>query len=219
MNGSSVSSRMLRFAAACALLGTAAHAQSFNFGFDSIADGANADLGAPAGVTFRLGTFSPDLDSDGDTISGSDRWQVDTGDVVVRPPSFYDRGAAPSSPNALDSINGTTLMLFSSSQTLGSFSVTLDGDTFGENPVYLEFYSVGTSANTLLGSITLDQTTPFFVGTLGTTLANVDMIVLPSGALYDNFSYTVVPEPSDYAIATAAMLGAYGYFRRRSARA
>jgi hypothetical protein len=194
-------------------------AQSFNFGFDSLADGADANLGAPAGVTFHVGTFSPVLDSEGDAIPGSDRWSVDAGSgaVVVRNPSFYDRGAAPSSPNALDSVFDTTLLMFGTSQILSAFSVTLDQDTFGENPVNIEFYSVGASANTLLGSIAVNQNTPGFIATLSGSLAGVDMIVLPSGALYDNFSYTAVPEPETYLFVSAGLLCGFGLLRRRFA--
>ncbi len=211
-----------RAVAVAALLTGASHlnAQSFNFGFDGLADGANADLGAPAGVTFRVGTFSPDLDSEGDAIPGSDRWTVDdsAGPVAVRNPSFYDRGAAPSNPNALDSVFDTSLMLFSSPQSLSAFSVTLDLDTFGDNPVSIEFYSIGASANTLLGSISVDQNTPGFLATFSGSLAGVDMIVLPSGALYDSFSYTAVPEPGTYAFVSAGLLCGFGLLRRRFAR-
>lgn len=213
---------LFRTLAVLALLAGASqlNAQSFTFGFDSLADGANADLGAPAGVTFRVGTFAPDLDSEGDAIPGSERWAVDAsaGAVVVRNPSFYDRGAAPSAPNALDSVFDTTLMLFSTPQSLSAFSVTLDLDTFGDNPVSLDFYSIGPSANTLLGSIPVDQNTPGFLATLSGPLAGVDMIVLPSGALYDSFSFTAVPEPETYALVSAGLLCGFGLLRRRFAR-
>ena len=202
------------FAAAASL-----QAQSFLIDFDSVSDGASANLAAPSGVSFGIGTFSPNLDSEGDVIPGTSRWQVDTsaGSPVVRNPSFYDRGAAPSAPNALDAVFETVLVRFGSSMALSNFSIALDNDSFGTDGVAIEFYSVGATANTLLASIAIDQSIPGLIASLSTPITGVDMVVLPSGALYDSLAFTVVPEPSEWAVAAAGMMGVIAWMRSRRA--
>lgn len=209
--------QLLLAAIVAATASTGLIAQSFVLGFDSQTDGSAANLSAPSGVSFAVGTFSPDLDSEGDFIDGSDRWRVDVDAdaVLVRNPSFYDRGAAPSSPNALDAVFDTVLVSFSSPQVVSGFSVRLDNDTFGFDGLAIEFYSVGSSSNTLLGSIPIDQAVPGFLATLAGPLAGVDFVVLPAGALYDDLSFTAVPEPSEWGFLAAGALGAVAWFRSR----
>jgi hypothetical protein len=202
------------FAAAASL-----QAQSFLIDFDSVSDGASANLAAPSGVSFGIGTFSPNLDSEGDVIPGTSRWQVDVsaGSPVVRNPSFYDRGAAPSAPNALDAVFETVLVRFGSTMSLSSFSVALDNDTFGTDGTAIEFYSVGATVNTLLASISIDQSIPGLIASLSTPISGVDLVVLPSGAMYDSLSFTAVPEPSEWAVAAAGMMGVVAWMRSRRA--
>jgi len=209
-------SRSLSVASAVFAAAASLQAQSFLIDFDSVSNGASANLAAPAGVSFGIGTFSPNLDSEGDVIPGSSRWKVDTsaGSPVVRTPSFYDRGAAPSSPNALDAVFDTVLLRFNASMALSSFSVTLDNDTFGTDGLAIEFYSVGATSNTLLASIPIDQAVPGLIASLSTPISGVDLVVLPSGAMYDNLAFTAVPEPSEWAVAAAGMLGVVAWVRR-----
>lgn len=212
-----ISSHFRAALATCALVAAASlHGQSFTFNFDSLADGAAANLAVPAGTSFEVGTFTPDLDIDGDAIPGSERWRIDlfAAPVVVRDPQFYDRGAAPSGPNALDAVFDPTLLVFSAPQSLLNFSVTLDNDSFGDSAAVIEFYSVGANSNTLLASIPIDQTTPGLIASLSVPVAGVDMVVLPAGAMYDNISYTAVPEPSTYAFAGGIMLCGAALLRR-----
>jgi hypothetical protein len=205
--------------ATASLLATAASAQSVSISFDTLNSGAPANLAAPTGVSFGEGTFSPDYDSEGDVIAGTERWRLFDGasPILVRNPSFYDRGTAPSGLVALDGVFQTTLMRFSSSQLLAQFSVTLDKDTYGDPAAMIEFYRVGATGNTLLGSIAANQSSPGFTAALAAPLSGVDMVVLPAGALYDDIRYSAVPEPGSV---TLTLIGVAGLaLRLRRSRA
>lgn len=193
---------LIPIVAGLALAGSAA-AQSTLIQFDALVSGDAANLAAPSFLQFNEGTFSPDYDADGDVIAGSERWRTatDAAPIVVRDPAFYDRGLAPSGSLALDGVFQPTLINFTSHQSLTEFSVTLDNDSYGDPSAQILFYSVGASGNSLLASIPVDQTVPGFTATLAQPLSNVDMIVLPSGALYDDVRLAVVPEPGSTALA------------------
>ena len=81
--------------AAALLLAQVAQAQSYSITFDSLNSGTPANLAAPIGVSFGEGTWSPDYDSDGDAIQGTERWRLFDGasPILVRNPTFYDRGS------------------------------------------------------------------------------------------------------------------------------
>jgi hypothetical protein len=210
-------SRNLAAALLLAAATTGAVAQSFSIGFDALSEAAPANGAAPSLVSFGVGTFSPNLDGEGDAIPGTERWRLlgSAGPVVVLDPQFYGRGVAPSAPRALDSVFDTTLMLFTSRQAVTSFSVTLDQGGFGFSDMFIELYQVGATTNTLLASIPVDQTIPGFVATLSAPVAGVDMVVLPAGSLYDNLNFTAVPEPADYALVGSGLLGAIALLRRK----
>lgn len=204
------------------LLAAAAQAQSYTINFDNLTSGTSANLAAPSGVSFGEGTWSPDYDSEGDVIAGTDRWRLfdGAGNILVRNPAFYDRGSAPSGLVALDGVFQPTIMSFSSPQMMAQFSVTLDNDTYGDSGTMIEFYRVSSSGNTLLASIPADQTSPGFTAALAAPVSGVDMIVLPSGALYDNIRYSSVPEPGSIALTLAGFAG-FGtllFLRRNSAK-
>lgn len=204
-----------------AILATSSQAQSTRIEFDSLASGDPANLAAPSFLQFNEGTFSPDYDADGDVIPGSERWRILDGaaPIVVRDPQSYDRGIAPSGTLALDSVFQPTLINFTSRQLLTEFSVTLDNDSYGDPNAVIQFFSAGADGNSLLASIPVDQTVPGFTAKLDRSLSDVDTIVLPSGALYDNVSLSVVPEPGKQALALVGA-GALGIalLRRKGAK-
>jgi hypothetical protein len=194
---------LLGLAAVTVLTAGAAQAQNYFLNFDAGLSGSSANAQAPVGLSFHYGALVPDLDEYGDPIPGTDRWQIDTSapDVTVQNPMFYDRGPAPSPFNALDSVFSPTLLLFSAPQNLSSFSLVLDNDTFGTPGLFIEFYASSPTMDTLLASLPINQLTPGFIASIG-AVSGVNKIVLPGGALYDNLSFSVVPEP-----ATGALLG------------
>jgi len=201
------------------LLATAAGAQSYSISFDTLNSGAPANLAAPSGVSFSEATWSPDYDTEGDAIAGTERWRLFDGasPILVRNPSFYDRGTAPSGVVALDGVFQTTLMRFSSPQMLAQFSVTLDKDTYGDPAATIQFYKVGTAGNTLLASIPANQASPGFTAALAAPISGVDMVVLPAGALYDDIRYSSVPEPGSTALCILGLSGLALFLRRRRA--
>jgi hypothetical protein len=202
------------------LFATASQAQSISITFDALSSGTPANLAAPAGVSFGEATWSPDLDADGDVIAGTERWRLFEGSspILVRNPSFYDRGSAPSGLVALDGVFQPTLIRFSSPQMLARFSVTLDKDTYGDPSAAIEFYRVGSAGNTLLASIPANQTSPGFTAALAAPVSGVDMVLLPSGALYDNIQYSSIPEPSSVALSLVGLagFGTFLFLRRTS---
>ncbi len=204
------------------LLASAAHAQSYSINFDSLNSGTPANQAAPAGVSFGEGTWSPDYDSEGDVIAGTERWRLFDGasPVLVRNPSFYDRGTAPSGLLALDGVFQPTLMKFTSPQLLAVFSVTLDKDTYGDPGATIQFYKSGPTGNTLLASIPANQAVPGFTAALAAPVSGVDMVLLPSGALYDDIKYSSVPEPGSIGLGLLGLagLGAVSFLRRSSAK-
>lgn len=204
---------LLSLASMAVLAANAANAQNYFLNFDAGLPGSLANDQAPSGLSFHYGVLLPNLDEYGDPILGTDRWQIDVTapGVTVENPMFYGRGPAPSLSNALDSVFSPTLMLFSAPQELSAFSLTLDNDTFGTPGLFIEFYASGLTTDTLLATLAVDQLTPGYIASIG-ALSGVDKIVLPGGALYDNVSFSVVPEP-----ATGALigLGALGLILRR----
>lgn len=180
----------------------------FTMNFDSQADGTNANLFAPVGLSIVYGVYEPDLDIEGDPIPGSESWREDItapAVLVQEPQSFYGRGLAPSIPNALDAVFQPVLLLFDTPFDLTSFSITLDNDTFGTNESVL-FYD---NANTLVHSAPVDQTVAGVQVNVG-AIGSVSKVVLPSGALYDNVS--AVPEPSSALLLLSGL--AAGLMRR-----
>ena len=208
--------------AAVLLIATGSRAQSISITFDALNSGTPANLAAPTGVGFGEAAWSPDLDADGDGIAGTERWRLFEGSssILVRNPSFYDRGSAPSGLVALDGVFQPTLMRFSSPQMLAQFSVTLDKDTYGDTGATIQFFRVDSMGNTLLGSIPANQTSPGFTAALAAPINGVDMILLPSGALYDNIQYSSIPEPDSVSLGLVGLtgLGALLFLRRTSVR-
>lgn len=193
---------------------------TYSFNFDS-ATGSPAlasqfDTGA---VSFHNAMWAASKDADGIDIAGTEHWQIDTVSdasfpVTVENPLDYDRGAAPSGDFALQALWQPVILSFDQTLDLTNFSVTLDNDTYGLSNVTIDFVS----GATIVGQITIDQTTPGFTATLA-SISGVTGIVLASGAFYDNLSFTAtasaVPEPSTYAALIGAAGLGWGVWRRR----
>ena len=115
---------------------------SFNFNFDGVASGsqANSAIGSATGmVSFVNAVYAPLLDGFGDPIPGSERWMPDpdpaTPAVVVEDPST-SYGPAPSVANALNALWQPVLMQFANPVWLDMFSVTLDNSILAIFPCY-----------------------------------------------------------------------------------
>lgn len=181
------------------------------FDFDGATPATTVGSALPTAV-FLQNAYWETLDDNGDPLAVPG-FRADTSSpaVLVGDPNIAGYGSAISG-NALDATNGPVMFTFASALNLSSFGVKLDNSSFGNipqtggNPAFgtnILFYD---SADTLLGFIAVDQTVSgFTVADLG-TFNNVSKVVLPSGAFYDNVSFTAaaVPEPA------AALLGSLG---------
>ena len=182
------------------------------FTFDSVVSGTDANSLSQAGVTFQPGIFTPDTDSFGSDIPGTEKWRVDgtAPAVTVDNPNLFGRGNAPSPNNALNALFQPVLVLFPTSTDVTGFTATLDHDTFGDAHLTVNFYDTN---DNLLSSLPLDQTVPGFTFTSG-ALNGLSKVVLPAGAFYDNVSFTAVPEV-DGRVLTAGLLLAGAALARR----
>lgn len=185
--------------------------------FDSVAAGSTANSAAPAGISFVEAEFSTETDEFGDEIPGSEKWRVaaDGTDVLARNPDTFDGGfygPAPSGPNALDARWAPVLVQFADGIDLAGFSVTLDNSGFGNLvPADLLFLD---ATGLILATLVADQTVPGYVASWSGALYGVSGILLPSGAYYDNISYSAVPIPPA-AVLMFSALSALGFSARR----
>ena len=210
--------------AATALAVSAVSAASFSTNFDNQPDGTLASVFSNADFSFHNGVFGPLKDGEGLNIPGSDQWQIDVASDTSFPLTVVETGAvsggygdAPSSPNALNGVDQTVLIVFNQFVDITNFSVTLDNSTFGNLSATSSDFVNGA---TVVVSNPADQTVSGLVVNVGSAFG-VKTIALPAGAYYDNlsFDYTVsaIPEPSSFA-ALAGLAGlALAASRRRRA--
>ncbi len=205
--------QLLAALAIAAALPAGALAQGFVFRFDHVASGSEANSALSGGVTVEPAFYSPSLDGDGNSIPGTDAWRIDTfaPAVTVDNPLGFDRGAAPSPSNALNALFQPVMLLFPTPEYVGLFRVVLDGDDFGSS-LPIEFYD---SSETLIWSMEVDQSIPYLAVDAFPGVGGVSKIVLPAGALYDNFVITPVPEVDARMLAGAVILGVGVWLRRR----
>lgn len=206
------------FGGVTAALALSVHA-SVLLGFDDAPSGTPANVLAPPALRFEPAVLDYDYDAAGDPIPGTLRWRADASApaVVAENPELYGRGQAPSPDNALNASWQPVLVLFPQSFDLTTFSVTLDHDPFGLNGTLPGFSDVAIQfldANgAVLASIPVDQTQPGFRAEAG-PVADVDSILLPAGAFYDDLRLAPIPETGLWPL--AAGLGAllWGGWRR-----
>jgi len=197
---------------AAALLGAAATGQAagpFNLNFDGT--GSVASDFAPIFLTIGYGQFVPTLDGNGDSISGSEHWELDlnAAPVPVINPSTVGWGVAPSPSKALDVRDGAVLLVFDQPYAFESFSATLDNSTLGDLVnTAVKFYG---ASNNELFSADVNQSTPGATVNVG-YIGEVKTIMLPSTAFYDNVQ--VVPEPATF-VSLMAGAGLLAMRRRR----
>ena len=188
--------------------------------FDSVPSGSEANSAAPAGVSFYNAHLALDQDSSGADIAGSEKWQVDAANpsLDVSDPSYRGYGKAPSGVNALNAVDQPVLMLLAQPINLGYFSVTLDNSTrgnLGDSPI--QFYSRNGNVDTLVGSLSADQSISGYSAVTYDPLASVDRILFPSGAYYDNISLAAVPEPATSGVVLGIAAAAGAFWLRRKA--
>lgn len=193
--------------------GTGNAATVFNFNTGA-ANNTTGDV-FPTTVAINYG-FLETEDANGDPLSVP-TWIPDTGapsPVILGNPSLGGYGAAIDG-NALDAVLSPVLFSFGTPVNLTGFGVTLDNSTLG-TPFGTEvsFYD---ALDALLFNIPVNQSVSGFSVSEALSLTGVSKVVLPSGAFYDNvsFSATAVPEPSRALL--LGLAGALALFRRRRA--
>ncbi len=174
--------------------------------FDGPPSGNAANTFAPVGWSFDFGIFAPSLDGFGDPIPSSDHWQIDTSapTVLAEDPTTRGYGAAPSPKNALNGVDQTILLTFSTPLNLLHFSTVFDDSSLGNlGPQSIDFYS---ATDTLLYSLPVDETVRKFVANFDGTLPEVSKVVFPNNAYFDNLSLNV-PDSGNTAVLVAMGLG------------
>lgn len=208
---------LLTALAATAAIAPLAHGAT-SFGFDASDLTTTSGTALPGTVTIENAYWETE-DEFGDPLA-TPGFRADTSmTVAAADPSVFGYGPAISG-NALNGVDGPVMFTFSSALTISNFGVTLDNSTFGNIPTSGGNPAFGTNilfydaSDTLVGFIALDQTVSGFTVADTSTFNDVSKIVLPSGAFYDNLTFTAVPEP---AAAALGLLGCVALLRRRRA--
>lgn len=187
------------------------------FGFEDPDLTLTSGTALPVSVTIQNAYYET-VDENGDDLLVPG-FRADVGTTIALDPSTVGSGPAVSG-KALDGTNNPIMFNFASAVNLSNFGVFLDNDSFGTIPMTGGNPAFGTNilfydaADTLIGYIGVDQLTPGFVVADSGTFNNVSKIILPTGAYYDNLSFTAnaVPEP---ATAVLSCLGALAMLKRR----
>ena len=206
--------KLLPFLALAAMCASSQAATVLSFSFSSSA--APVVTGDPlVGSLSAAYAYIETVDGNGDPLPlPSYRVDLTAPALAFGDPSARGYGAAISG-TALDAVDQAVLFSFTTPQNITTFAVTLDNSTLGTPcGTNVEFYD---SLDELLFSIPVNETASGFSVNQALSLTGVSKVVLPSGAFYDNASFTVaaVPEPS-----RALLLGLFAgvaVFRRRRA--
>lgn len=187
------------------------------FGFEDPDLTLSSGTALPVSVTIQNAYYET-VDENGDDLLVPE-FRADVSVTIALDPSTVGSGPAVSG-KALDGTGGPIMFTFASAVNLSSFGVFLDNDSFGTTPQVGGNPAFGTNilfydaADTLIGFIGVDQLTPGFVVADSNMFNSVSKVILPSGAFYDNVSFTAtaVPEPTSAAL---ACLGTMVLFKRR----
>ncbi|HEY6529900.1 MAG TPA: hypothetical protein VIZ65_14520 [Cellvibrionaceae bacterium] len=210
----------ISFIALCTLAANQSFAASVEINFDSVVAGSTANSAAPSGVTFYQAHYVNDLDTFGDEIPNTQKWQIDTFNDVSTPvtvdnPLSFNYGASDSGSNALNALWQPVLMHFDAAINLTEFSVVLDNSSYGDlTPSSLYFLD---SNKNILGQLAFDQSVPGAVVTLTAPVNGVRNVLLASGAFYDTIQISSVPLPPTLALFLSGLV-LFGIIKPRKAR-
>jgi hypothetical protein len=199
---------------------------TYEFTFDDAQAGTPAnELYQPdgLGITFWPAIYDCDRDKDNYKIPGTERWRKDEfgPEILIDDPSSYERGNAPSPPNALDGVYRPIIIEFETPFDIAEngLAFVLDNDAYGfngfdqeNNPDTALF--VYNADFTLIDKKPIDQTQPGFSLVVG-DYERVKYFMLPLGGFYDNVYVSGEPIPEPSALLCLLTLGAALLVHRR----
>ncbi len=210
-------SSLIKMAAAVAMASVGHGATTFDF---EDTDAASTTGTPPTTLVSVQNAYWETEDEFGEPLAVPG-FRADVGStVLLGNPELAGYGPAISG-TALDGTNGPLMFTFASTLNLSGFGVSLDNSTLGNIPMTGGNPAFGTNilfydaADNLVGFIAVDETVSgFTVSNDPGNFLNVSKVVLPSGAFYDNLSFSAqaVPEP---AAAGLACLGVLALLKRR----
>jgi hypothetical protein len=180
------------------------------FSFDSDAT-VNAYTGPALGSSIQIGFGVQEDILDGfGSDTGGDRWVFELAPIDPITADPTSQGYSPGG-SFLNAFNQTALISFGTDFNITSFSIVMDGSTFGVTSS-VEFYN---SNDDLITSLDAFGLVANYMVT-GSNISGVSKIVLPAGAFFDNMtlSGSAVPEPSAVMLLGLASLGFVARRRR-----
>lgn len=193
-----------------AFAATLVTSQAAVFSFDSNAT-VNSSTGPALGSSVQIGFgITEDILDGFGSDTGRDRWVFDPApiDPITENPATFGYGPSGSSLNAF---NQTVLINFGDVFNLTTFSIFMDGSTFGSTSS-VEFYNANDDLITSLDALGLIAN----YEVTGSNINGVSKIVLPPGAFFDNMTLagSAVPEPGSVMLLGLASLGLAARRRR-----
>ena len=190
--------------------GTLVVSQAAVFSFDSDTT-VNIYTGPVLGSSIQIGFGVQEdiLDAFGSS-TGRNRWVFDAAPIDPITADPTSQGYSPGG-SFLNAFNQTALVSFGPAFNLMSFSIFMDGSTFGSTSS-VEFYNANDDLITSLDALGLVAN----YEVTGSNISGVSKIVLPVGAFFDNMtlSGSAVPEPSAVMLLGLASLSFVAHRRR-----